>query len=119
MNTQHKRMILFLVVCLGLRSALAYTAYKTSEKYLYLFGIFGTLLVIGFLSAIIRNRSHGPEMLGDDPIWWKKWRYIHIIMWTIVAIAGFSRKKWVWIPMAVDVGIGLLAFILHYGFNIS
>lgn len=113
------RQLLFLLGCLGVRSGLAFLAYKTPEKYLYWFGILGLVLAIGFLRAIIVNRKHGPEMLGNDPIWWGKWRYFHLVLWLSVSIVAFSKKKWVWVLLAVDVVVGLLAFTLHYGFNIQ
>ena len=119
MKAVYKRWLLFLIGCLGTRSAIAYAAYAIPIDYLFLMGIAGVLLVLGLLRASLTNRTHGIEMLGQDKIWWQRWRYVHMTTWTLFSVLAFLKTKWAWMILAGDVGLAFLAFILHYAFKIQ
>jgi hypothetical protein len=114
MNNNTKRILLFLFLCIGTRSLLAYIAYKIDPKYLPYMGVFAMLLVLGWFRIIFFvPRDTGPEVFGGK-IWWKDIRPIHMMLWLLFAIFAFKRSNNAWKFLAIDVMFGLLAFIVYH-----
>ena len=113
-----KRIILFLIGCMGTRLFLVYMAYKLPIFWLKIMGIFGIILSIGFFTIFwFGLRKYGQETMGDR-IWWNSLRPFHSLTYLIFGIlALMGIKKYAWIVLLVDLLIGLLAFIIHHTTN--
>lgn len=116
MNDIHKRFFLFLVLCIGTRSYLVYLAKTVNKKYLPYMGYVALLPAIGFLSIYFLNlRKTGAEVFGKK-IWWNHLRPVHGLLYLTFAILAINKNDYSWIPLLIDVTIGLLAF-LHYHYT--
>jgi len=54
------------------------------------------------------------EWSGDKKIWWNNLRVVHGLNYLIFAILAIQTSKNAWIPLAVDVSIGFIAWIIHH-----
>lgn len=114
MNDITKRILLFLILCIGARSTLVYLAYTLPTKYLRWMGYLLLLPAMGFSYLFLTNsRKKGPETFGS-PIWWNYLRPVHAILYFIAgyyAINEDSEKATT--VLLIDVIIGLIGFF-HY-----
>ena len=115
MNNIHKRIILFLVCCIGMRSLLVFMAKTIKPEYLPIMGLIALLPAIGFLYLFITGkRKTGAEVFGDR-IWWNHLRPIHALLFFTFAINAIMKKKYSWIFLLIDLIIGLASFLVfHY-----
>jgi hypothetical protein len=116
MKEIQKRMLLFLVGCIGVRLLLVFIAKYSSETIQHLLGIVALCISIGFMYFYISGaRTTGPETFGDK-IWWNDLRPVHAVLYLLFTIMVFtSMRKYAWIVLLIDVMIGLTAFIyFHY-----
>lgn len=113
-QTKQKRILLFLIGCIGARSYITWLA-KTRLDLLPLLGKLGLVIAIGFtLIYIFGWRKTGPEVFGDK-IWWNHLRPVHAILWGLFAYFALNGPvEEAWKPLAADTLIGLLAFINHH-----
>jgi len=114
-----KRIMLFLVGCMGARLFLVYMAYKLPLFWLKIMGVFAILLAIGFLTIFwFGLRKYGQETMGDK-IWWNSLRPFHALMYlTFGIMALMGIQKYAWIVLLFDLLIGLIAFIIHHTTNL-
>lgn len=118
MTDNQKRMILFLVGCMGTRLALVWLAYK----YVWLLPYMGTLAIvpaIGFMVIYFGGlRKTGPEVFGKA-IWWDHLRPVHGFLYALFAYLAImstnnkSYTQYAWKVLLVDVMIGFTAFTLN------
>lgn len=115
MQDIYKRYILFLGGCILTRSLLAYTAYKIPTKYLPWMGVGAIIFAFSLLRIyFFAPRDTGPEVFGGK-IWWNKWRLVHAMMYILFAYFAFSKdSEFAWKVLAVDVLIGLTAFLQYH-----
>lgn len=114
MNLQ--RVLLFLIGCIGTRTALAVAAKYASPNTLQIMGALALLPAIGFyLIFMFKLRETGPEVFGEK-IWWNDLRPIHGTLYLLFAIFAIQRKKFAWVFLAADVCFGLLFYLIHYRF---
>jgi hypothetical protein len=110
-----KRILLFLIGCIGVRLLFVYLAYKASPLILKIFGIIAIIIGLGFASIYLFGwRQTGPETMGDK-IWWNSLRPFHAITYItfgILALNGYSEVAWK--ILLLDVSVGLGAFIIHH-----
>jgi hypothetical protein len=113
-----KRFALFLVGCIGIRTALVYIAKNNSnENILKIMGIIALLIAISFLYLFFSNsRTSGLEVFGDK-IWWNNLRPVHAILYIAFAYSAFTCNKSAWVFLALDVIIGLISFIIFHSVN--
>lgn len=110
----HKRLLLFLVGCIGSRSYLAYLAKTISPKYLPYMGTLALIPAIGFtIIYLFGLRKTGLEV-GGGTIWWNQMRPIHALLYFVFAFSAITKKRFAWLILALDVLIGFIAYILHY-----
>ncbi len=110
----HKRMLAFLIGCIGTRAAFAYTAAIVAPTILQLLGLLALLPVIGWFYIIfIGRRDTGPEVLGGR-IWWQNIRIVHMLLYLLFAVMALMKRTDAWIVLAVDVLFGLTAFLAHH-----
>lgn len=111
---QTKRLLLFLIGCIGARIAITLLAKYGSRIVLTLLACFALIVSIGFMTIYLTgSRKTGPETFGDK-IWWNDIRPVHACLYFLFAILAFQQKKYAWVILAIDVVIGLLAFIIFH-----
>jgi len=113
MNTNNKRLLLFIFGCIGVRSLLAYIAKIININYLPYLGYLAIIPVIGWLYIYFTgSRTTGPEVFGDK-IWWNNLRPLHAILYTLFAYNAINKNNNSYIYLIIDVIVGLTAFILN------
>ena len=119
MNNETKRIFLFLIGCIGTRTLLTYIASVASKTVLRIMSYFAALISIGFITIFVNGwRKTGPEVFGDK-IWWNRLRPIHGILYGLFAYYAYTGNRDSYIFLAVDVVIGLFAFLAHHFANIQ
>jgi hypothetical protein len=117
MNTIQKRFLLFLIGCIGTRSAFVYLAKNANMIYLQYMGYLSILPAIGFFYLFLTgSRKTGAEVFGDK-IWWNNLRPIHGIMYSLFAYNAIIGNNFAWIFMLIDVIIGLIGFVSFHYYN--
>jgi hypothetical protein len=117
MNTLQKRMLLFLIGCIGTRLLFVYMAKNSSVRVLKYLGYVSLLPAIGFMYLFLSGaRKTGPEVFGEK-IWWNNLRPIHSLLYFIFSYHAISGNKDAWIYLMVDVVFGLFAFLIHHLMN--
>jgi hypothetical protein len=113
---QLKRILLFLIGCVGTRLALVYIAKTISLQYLPILGYVALLPAIGFMYFFISGtRTTGPEVFGDK-IWWNNLRPVHAILYALFAYYAIQQSRNAWLILLADVIIGIVAFVRHHAF---
>ena len=115
MNNIQKRFLLFLIGCIGTRSAFVLIAKNINVKYLPYLGYLALLPAIGFIYIFLTgSRQTGAEVFGEK-IWWNNLRPLHSIFYFLFAYNAIIGNKQAWIYLLVDVLIGLISFVVfHY-----
>lgn len=114
LTNMEKRIFLFLVGCIGLRSLFVYLAKTLDPKYLPMMGALALIPAIGFSYLFIAGkRKTGAEVFGEK-IWWNGLRPVHALLYFAFAAAAITKKSWSWVFLLVDVVIGLSAFIAYH-----
>lgn len=109
-----KRWVLFLVGCIGIRLFFVYLARTLSQEWLRIMGYLALIPMIGFLLIYWFDlRKTGAEVFGDK-IWWNNLRPIHAGLYGIFAWMAIQCDRRAWIPLLVDVTLGLIAFLHHH-----
>lgn len=108
-----KRMALFLIGCIGVRSAFVWLAYAY-PAYLPLMGALAIIPAVGFFTIYFGGlRKTGAEVFGDR-IWWNDLRPLHGFLYALFAYMAINRDRRAWIVLLIDVCIGLTAFMFHH-----
>ena len=111
-----KRLLLFLIGCIGLRIVLVYLAYVSNLQHLRYMGYLAFLVAAGFFYIFLTNsRKTGPEVFGDK-IWWDNLRPVHGLLYLLFAYNAVNGNKNAWMYLLVDVVIGLMSFLVFHGF---
>jgi hypothetical protein len=114
MNNLQKRLLLFLVGCIGTRSLLVYIAKNINISYLPFLGYLAILPAIGFMYIYLTNsRQTGAEVFGEK-IWWNNLRPVHAILYSLFAYYAINKNTNSWIFLLIDVIFGLISFLLHH-----
>lgn len=117
LNTIQKRFLLFLIGCIGVRTMFVYVAKMAQPKILQLLGLIALLPAFGFFYIFLSgSRKTGGEVFGNK-IWWNSLRPIHGLLYALFAYFAITKNKNAWQFLAVDVIIGLIAFIFYHTFN--
>lgn len=110
---KYTHLILFLVGCIGVRTLFVYLAKTMDPQYLKWAAIPAITLVIAWLAIYFFHlRDTGGEVLGGK-IWWDHMRPIHAGLYLAFAVLALRGDSHAWFPLALDVIIGLSAFIHH------
>lgn len=114
MDTFHKRLLLFLVGCIGTRSLLVYIAKNVSIQNLKYMGYLALLPAFGFMYIYLTgSRQTGPEVFGGK-IWWNDLRPVHATLYALFSYNAITGNPNAWIYLLVDVVFGLISFIIHH-----
>lgn len=117
MDNKFRRIILYLIGCIGTRSTLTYIVKIHPEQYKNILAALLLIPAIGFAYIHINGlRKTGGEVFGAD-IWWDDLRPIHSFLYLLTAILVFLKNNKAHYILALDTIIGLTAFSLyHTGF---
>lgn len=100
----------FLVGCIPTRIILALMPMYISPEWLYYYSFVLFAIAFSFLFLFFFNmRQNAFE--GGGITWWAKYRIIHGLLYLIAAIYAINKNRLAWIPLTLDVIIGLLIFI--------
>ena len=114
MNTIQKRFLAFLLLCIPVRIGFVFIAKKVDKKYLPYLGYLAILPAIGFAYIyIFGKRKTGGETFGQK-IWWNNLRPLHSIIYFIFAYLALKKSNNAYIPLLLDVIIGLISFVIYH-----
>jgi len=114
MDNLHKRFLLFLIGCIGLRTLFVYIAKTIKPKLLPILGIIALIPAIGFSYIYItHSRKTGGETFGQK-IWWGDLRPIHALLYFTFAYMAITKDSRAWTILFLDVALGLTAFIIYH-----
>ena len=114
MNDIQKRILVFLIGCIGIRTLFVYIAKNINKDYLPYMGYIAAIISFGFAFIFITNsRQTGPEVFGDK-IWWNNLRPIHAVNYAIFAYMAINKTPNAWIVLLIDVVIGLSAHLYYH-----
>jgi len=114
MNSIQKRFIAFIFGCILTRGLFVLIALKTPKKYLPYLGMLAIIPAIGFFTIYMGGyRKTGMEVFGKK-IWWNNLRPIHAILYSIFSYLAIMKNNNSYIPLLMDVIIGLVSFIFHH-----
>jgi hypothetical protein len=114
MNNIQKRILLFLIGCIGVRSLFVVIAKYIDTKYLPYLGYLALLPAIGFMYIYLTgSRESGPETFGNK-IWWNNLRPIHATLYCLFAYNAIIGNKKAWIYLLADVLFGLISFLIYH-----
>jgi hypothetical protein len=109
-----KRLLLFLIGCIGVRAAFAYYAKIASPETLRMLGYLALLPAIGFFAIYFGGlRKTGLEV-GGQTIWWNNLRPIHGIIYSFFAFNAIEKNPSSWMYLFADVVLGLTSFLAHH-----
>lgn len=102
--------ILFLGACVPLRLFIAWGSTKVPKAYMPYFATALLAVSFGFLYLyFIGGRMKAPEAGGET--WWASYRLLIGLLWLAAATYAFQgRMDMVWIPLVIDVLLGLVLF---------
>lgn len=122
MDTEFRRMLLFIFGCIGLRSLMAYMSYtrgNTKTPLLNLttnqiLAIFTLIAGIGFMIIYYGGYRKTAYEAGGK-VWWNKIRHIHGLLYLLFTISVFTNYglKQPWKLLLTDVIIGTLFYVFH------
>jgi hypothetical protein len=109
-----KRMLLFLIGCIGMRSLFAYAASIASVGVLRVMGWLALLPAIGFMYIYLTGaRKTGAEVFGEK-IWWNSLRPVHSALYFAFAWMAINGVRGMaWKVLVADVVLGLSAFLAN------
>lgn len=114
-NDIQQRFMMFLMGCIVVRIILVVLAATIPPTFLPIMGVFAVILVAGWLRIyLFAPRNTGPEVVGGK-IWWNDLRPFHAAMWFWFAVLAFGKSQHAWVPLAVDVSVGLVGFLAYHG----
>ena len=114
MDDLKKRILLFLIGCIGTRVLFAYIAKNIGLRFLPLLGYLALLPMIGFIYIYLTgSRQTGAEVFGAK-IWWNNLRPLHALLYGLFAYYAIQRANFAWKFLLADVLIGFFAFMMYH-----
>lgn len=104
---------LYLSACIPTRLALALLplALTPTQRNFMMWPVL--LIGIGFMTLYITNSRLSAFEAGGTT-WWANLRIVHAILYLIAAFMLYRGLKSAWIPLVIDVCVGLYISYLHY-----
>ena len=112
-----KRILVFLLGCIGSRLFLTLLAKYINIDMLPFFAIFTIPISISFMYLYIFGNDTANrqlEWLGDKEIWWNQLRPLHSILYMIFSIMAINKLSYAWVILLVDTMFGLVAWLYHH-----
>ena len=98
---------LFFGVCIPIRLLLVYLASTLNKNNLRFFGIFLLVIALGFLYLYFANKRLNAAEATGGVTWWSEYRLLHGLLYLCAAIYALQGKNTAWIPLLIDVGLGV------------
>lgn len=110
MDLQTRKLVFFLV-CIPVRSALAWLVWYNKSIYLsILIGLMGLGMII---RAIMRDSGKVPmKGFGGGDVYWNS--YVHGILYISCAFLHYRGWKFAWSLLVADVLFGAITAAIHY-----
>ena len=109
-----KRLLIFLIGCIGTRVLLMYYAKVTNLETLQYLGYLSIIPALGFFVIYFGNlRKTGIET-GGNIIWWNDLRPVHGLLYSLFAYNAIMKNSSSWIYILIDVIIGFTSFIVYH-----
>lgn len=100
----------FLLGCIPARILIASIPIYINTECLLYYSILLFAIAFSFLFLYFFNlRQHAFEAGGIT--WWANYRIIHGLLYLSAAMLAFKKNRLAWIPLVIDVFIGLSLFI--------
>lgn len=106
-----KRVVLFLVGCIGTRLLMAYIPQTLPKNALPIMGIAIAIMGLGFLYLWITNSRLNAQEAGGKT-WWAHLRLVHASLYIAAAIYLFKGDRSASIPLVIDVISGILFYFI-------
>jgi hypothetical protein len=114
MSDLQKRLLLFLIGCIGLRVFFVVLAKEINIDNLPILGYLAILPAIGFLIIFITgSRKTGPEVFNDK-IWWDSLRPVHSLLYGLFAYNAINKNPDSWIYLLADVILGFSSWLIYH-----
>ncbi len=115
MNDIQRRILLFLVGCIGIRTLFVFSAKNINRDYLPYMGYIAALISFGLAYIFITNsKGKGTKGAFGGEVWWYNLRPIHAINYAIFAHMAINKSPNAWIVLLIDVVIGLIAHLYYH-----
>ena len=111
--TNLNRTLAFLGGCMMVRAAWAYAAYRLPAHQVWWLGFPAVVIGIGFWVLFLFHLRPTGREVNYEPIWWTHLRPIHGTLYLVFAYLAWTRSKYAYVPLTIDVVFGFLAFLVH------
>ncbi len=110
-----RRILFFLIGCIGIRLSFVYLAKNMSLIILQLMGILAITISIGLMYSALIKYKKGDKGAFGGIVWWNDMRFFHSITYAIFSYLALTKNQMLaWKILLFDVIIGLGVFIIHY-----
>ena len=114
MNNLQKRLLTFLIGCIGVRLLFVIIAKNINVIYLKYLGYLALLPAIGFIFIYLTGtRKTGMETFGEK-IWWNSLRPVHALLYALFAYNAINLHSCAWTFLLADVILGAVSFMVHH-----
>lgn len=111
-----KSILYFLLGCIPIRIIIAIIPTIINPIYLPYYGILLLIQAISFFVLYFGHfRLYADEAGGKT--WWSELRLIHGLLYLCASIYAMQKKVIAWIPLTIDIIVGLAFFIYHHTVN--
>jgi hypothetical protein len=111
MNDNQKKILVFLIVCIGIRTSFVVLAKNVNINYLPYLGYGGMGISISF-AYMYFTKARKKGIFGDK-VWWDSLRPVHAFNYGFFAYLAINKSCYSYYPLLIDVIIGLTAFLYH------
>lgn len=110
MLSKNNSIYLFLFACIPLRIIIALIPLYLEKKWLSYYSFILFLIGASFLYLYFTNTRQNAFEAGGKT-WWAKYRIIHGLLYLIAAYYAYNQDRNAWIPLIIDVIVGLFLFV--------
>jgi len=110
-----KRLLKFLIGCLGIRLLFVYLAKNVPMIGLQIMGVLALTIAVGFMYTAIFKYKKGDKGAFGGTVWWNDMRIFHSIIYAIFSYLAITKnQELAWKILLLDVIIGFGVFVIHY-----
>lgn len=114
-----KRLLLFLIGCIGSRTALTILAKNIDSNYLPYIGYVTMIMALSFFYIYIFGSERADRQLewdNEKTVWWNDFRVVHGLLYLAFSVSAIQKYSNSWIFLLIDTTIGLIAWSIHHKF---
>ena len=104
----------FFIICIIVRFLLVIIAKYINKDMLQILGWISILPAIGFIFLYLSGRRKTGIEVSGRKIWWNKLRPIHGVLYLLFSIYAIKKETFAWMPLLLDVILGILFYIDNY-----